>query len=280
MERKSPGTITTYSAGVRAYLRWCEQTGTTPDLAKENVQDFIADLLDGGAEAATAHARLKGVRRFSAWLAEEKITADDPLTGMHSPKLDTKVVKALDEDQLKALIKACKGQRLGDKRDEAIIRLMIDTGARAAEVVGLQTTDVDLNREPVVIRRGKGGKGRIVPISAATTVAIDRYLWTRRNHLLADSGPLWVGAQNGKTFGYYGLDYTLKARAKAAGIEGFHCHLLRHTMATRWKAARGSDDGLMAIAGWSSRAMIDRYAGAAAASRAADEARSLALGDL
>jgi hypothetical protein len=53
-----------------------------------------------------------------------------------------------------------------------------------------------------------------------------------------------------------------------------------HSFATRWKAAQGSDDGLMAIAGWSSRTMIDRYTGAAAAGRAADEARALGLADL
>jgi integrase/recombinase XerD len=87
-----------------------------------------------------------------------------------------------------------------------------------------------------------------------------------------------VGGGGGKTFGYHGLDGALKQRAQAAGIEGFHAHLMRHTFATRWKRHAGSDDGLMAIAGWSGRAMIDRYAGAAVAERAAEEARRLGLG--
>ena len=156
---------------------------------------------------------------------------------------------------------------------------MAETGARASEVVGLQTADVDLERGLVTIRRGKGGKGRVVPIGPQTGVAIDRYLRARRAHRLAETAALWLGG-GGKTFGYHALDDALKARAGLAGIEGFHCHLLRHTFATRWKAARGSDDGLMAVAGWSSRTMIDRYAGAAAAQRAADEARDLGLGDL
>jgi integrase/recombinase XerD len=90
---------------------------------------------------------------------------------------------------------------------------------------------------------------------------------------------LWLGAHS-NGFAYFGLNDTLKDRAREAGIEGFHLHLLRHTFATRWKAARGSDDGLMAVAGWSNRSMIDRYAGAAAADRAAAEARTLNLGDL
>jgi len=278
-ERKATGTIKTYGDGVKAFLRWCATTGITPELTKVNAQAFVADILDRGAEAATAHGRLKGLRLFSAWLAAEGELDVDQLAGMRSPRIDHKVVNALTEDQLKRLIKACAGQGLTDRRDEALVRLMMETGARAAEVVGLQTSDVDLARSQVIIRRGKGGKGRVVYIGPQTGIAIDRYLRARRSHRLADTGPLWVGG-GGKTFGYHGLDGALKARARAAGIEGFHAHLLRHTFATRWKAARGSDDGLMAVAGWSSRAMIDRYAGAAAEQRAADEARSLGLGDL
>jgi site-specific recombinase XerD len=280
-ERKAPATVELYGGSVRVFLRWCEETGTEPELTKVTVQAFIAYMLDGGAEAATAHARLKGLRRFSAWLASEGEIDEDPLLGLRSPKIDQKVVNALSEDQLKLLIKACHGKELNDRRDEAIVRFMLETGARAGEVVGLQTTDVDLGRGLVTIRRGKGGKGRVVPIGPQTGLAIDRYLRAsaRRSHRLANAGPLWLGSL-GKTFGYNAMQGALKTRAHAAGIEGFHMHLLRHTFATRWKAARGSDDGLMAVAGWSSREMIDRYSGAAVAGRAADEARTLGLGDL
>jgi integrase/recombinase XerD len=83
-ERKSPGTVKTYSAGVEGFLRWCQSTGTQPELTKPTVQAFVASVLDGGAEAATAHARLKGVRLFSAWLADEKEIDEDPLEGMRS----------------------------------------------------------------------------------------------------------------------------------------------------------------------------------------------------
>ena len=55
---------------------------------------------------------------------------------------------------------------------------------------------------------------------------------------------------------------------------------MRHTAATRWLRAGGSEGGLMAIAGWSTRDMIDRYTGASASERAADEARGLGLGEL
>jgi integrase len=277
-ERKSPATIKCYRDGARSYLRWCESSGNEPLLSKASAQAWIAEMLGNGAEGSTAKARAKGLRRFCAWLVAEGEIAENPMDGVAAPKVDTKVTPALSEDQLKRLLKACSGKDWRDRRDEAIVRLMLETGARASEVVGLQTADVDLDRELVTITRGKGGKGRVVPIGPQTVLALDRYLRARRSRGRGDGGPLWVGA--GGSFGYYGLSGALKARARAAGVEGFHLHLLRHTFATRWKAAQGSDDGLMAVAGWSSRSMIDRYAGAAAAQRAADEARALGLGDL
>ena len=90
---------------------------------------------------------------------------------------------------------------------------------------------------------------------------------------------MWVG-DRGKGFSYDGLYVALRYRAQIAGIERFHPHLLRHTAATRWLAAGGSEGGLMAVAGWARRDMIDSYTAATAADRAAVESRGLALGDL
>ena len=278
-ERKAAGTIKTYSDGITAFLRWCEAAGTPAELTKTTVQAFIADLLANGAEAATARARQLALKRFVAWLVDEGELDADPLLGMKQPQLDRKVVEALTDDELRGLIKACQGKSLKDRRDEALVRLMAETGMRAGEVIGMQTTDVDLQRGLVTVRRGKGGRGRTVPFSIQTSTAIDRYLRARRTHRLADTGPLWVGG-GGKTFGYYGLNTSLKERAQAAGIKRFHLHLLRHTAATRWLRAGGSETGLMAVAGWSTRGMIDRYTGASASERAAAEARGLNLGEL
>lgn len=278
-ERKSPQTVKSYGDGVRGFLRWCEDNHHTPALERALVTGYVADLLDGGAEAATARARQLGVRRFSAWLAEEGEIDADPLLGLKAPKLDTKVTESLTDDELRGLLKACAGKDFRDRRDDAIIRLMLETGARAGEVVALGVADVDLPRGVVTIRRGKGGKGRIAPIGAHTARAIDRYLRARRTHRLADTPALWLG-DRGKQLAYYGLRDTLAYRAELAGIKGFHPHLMRHTAASRWLAAGGSEGGLMAVAGWSRRDMIDRYTAATASERAAAEARTLNLGEL
>ncbi len=204
---------------------------------------------------------------------------DNPLQNLNPPKLDTKVVEALTDEQLKALIKACAGKEFLDRRDEAVVRLVSETGLRAGELLAMTLDDIDLQREIATVRRGKGGKGRVVPFGPQTGAAIDRYLRARKSHRLSDGPTLWLGG-GGQGFKYHGLDAAIKRRAQAAGIDNFHMHLLRSTAATRWLRAGGSEQGLMAVAGWSTRSMLDRYTSASAAERATAEARGLGLGDL
>lgn len=280
-ENKAPGTIKSYGDGVALFLRWCDTEGIPAELTKDNVQEWIGDLLAGGGESSSAVARQKGVRQFAKWLAREGELAADPLEGLQRPKQFVKVVPALTDVELRALLDACKGTALKDRRDEACIRLMAETGMRAAELLGLSVDDVDLDRSLATIRKGKGGKGRVVPFGPQTGAALDRYVRTaRRERRLIAGGPFWVGVGGASTFGYHGLNLSLKARAERAGIAGFHIHRLRHTAATRWLSKGGSEQGLMAVAGWSTRAMIDRYTGASASERAAVEARTLNLGEM
>lgn len=284
-QRKSPQTLRTYGEGVRQYLTWCLANDVEP-MTRSSLNLFTAALLDGGAAASTARSRQLGVRRFAAWLAEEGEILADPFLGVKSPKLDETVIEPLSADELKALLKACvppkdaePKEAMRHRRDEGMIRLMLETGMRAGEVVALQLDDLDLGEGLVTVRRGKGGKGRVVPFGPEAALALDRYLRMRRTHRLAASNDVWLG-DRGKGFSYDALHKTLRLRADAAGIEGFHPHRLRHTAAHRWLAAGGSESGLMAVAGWTRPDMLMRYTKAQASARAAEEARRLNLGDL
>ena len=277
--RKSPSTVAAYTTGVRLFLAWCAEEGVPAELTRRSVNAWIAHLLDAGAESATAATRQLAVRRFSRWLAEEDEIPADLLMGLKTPKVDTKVTPRLTDEQLRALLAACAGKTFRDRRDTALLRLMLETAARAGEVIALQVADVDLGRGLAVVRRGKGGEGRIVPFGPQTARDLDRYLRMRKTHALASTPALWLG-ENSHGFSYAGLHRTLTKRAQAAGIEGFHPHVLRHTAAQRWLSAEGSEGGLMAIAGWRRREMLDRYTRATAGERAAEEARKLNLGDI
>jgi integrase/recombinase XerD len=279
-ERKSPATLTSYGKGIRSFLKWCEENDRPALLDRATVIAFTAGLLDDGLDANTVKSRQGAVRRFSAWLAAEGEIESDQLIGIRPPKLDQRIIEPFTDTEIKALLKACAtGDTFLARRDEALVRVMVECGLRAGEAISMTVDDVDLMAGSAVIRRGKGGRGRVVPFGPQTVRAIDRYMRARRTHKLASAPPVWLGGQS-KNFGYDALYLALGARAKAAGLEGFHPHRLRHTAAHRWLAAGGSEGGLQAIAGWSSPAMLTRYTRARASDRAADEARKLNLGDL
>jgi integrase/recombinase XerD len=287
-ERKSPATIKSYHDAVAGYLTWCAETGTdaatTTTLNRAAAGAFLVSLLDAGAAPATARSRYTGLRRFGAWLLDEGETDADPLGGMKPPKLDTAVIDPLSEDELRALVAACADKRFGEfcaLRDVALVRLMAETGIRAGETADLAAADVKWREGTALVRRGKGGKGRVVPFGTTTATALERYeRRARREHrLAADPEASYFLGDRGKAFGYDALHRALAKRAALAGLEGFHPHRLRHTAAHRWLAAGGSESGLMAVAGWSRPDMLARYTAAKASERAADEARGLNLGD-
>lgn len=278
-ERKAPATLTSYRAGVTAYLGWCASTGAPAVIDRRQVQAWVAALMDGGAEPSTAQNRQLAVKRFSAWLTEENEQGPDPLLGLKPPKLSEKLIEPLTEEELGRLLKACQGKEFRDVRDMAIVRLMAETGLRAGEAIGLELDDLDLGAGLVTIRKSKTGRGRVVHIGPKTAQALDRYLRLRRTHKLAGRPAVWLGERS-QGLGYTGLWNALGRRAAMAGIDRFHPHLFRHTAASRWLTAGGSEGGLMAQAGWTQRAMLDRYSRATASARAAEEAKKLGLGDL
>jgi site-specific recombinase XerD len=275
---KSDNTVRNYVTGVRAFLRWAEDQDRGTDLALDRpaVAAFTGWLLASGAESQTVYSRYRALRYFSKWLAAEGETERDLLLGTTPPKVDAKVVRSLTVDEAAALLKACEGRGFRERRDTAILQFMLSTGTRADETVSLQLADIDLRHGVATIRRGKGGKGRKVPLGPRTIAALDRYLRARRLHKHAASPSLWLGIA-GPSLSYAGLWKTLRGRAGAAGIDGFTPHMLRHTFAVRWKRARGSNEGLKSIAGWKTDKMIGRYIEDVAAELAAEEAKHLGI---
>lgn len=279
-ERKSPKTVATYAEGVLAFLAWSQRAGVPPTLDVPTVNRFVVDLLDAGQSASTAKSRQLSVRRLSAWAAEEGELERDRLAGLRPPRLDEKPVVPLSVAELQALLGTCASKSFCDRRDEAIIRVLAETTVRAQELLAMTVSGTDVRGGVAVIDRGKGGKGRRVPFSVFAARAVDRYKRLRSHHRLAETDRLWLG-DRGHSFAYSGLRMMLHDRGARAGIgRPVHAHLFRHTAATRWLEAGGSQDGLMAIAGWSTPAMLHRYVKATAESRAAAEASRLNLGEL
>lgn len=171
-------------------------------MRRTSLQTWITDILDAGRSPSTARIRQQAVRRYAAWLTAVGHLDDAPFQGMRSPKLDQPVVDPLTVAELRALLQTCQFEAADDAlavrplrhvRDEAIIRLMAETGIRLSEVIALTARDLDLVAGLVTIRRGKGGRGRVIPVGGATTMAIRSYLALRAIQSHAGREELWLG---------------------------------------------------------------------------------------
>jgi len=283
-EGKSAHTIAAYQSAVRQYAQWCDRTGTQPDLTRGQCERFGSAALDGrdglrAADPATVEVRVTALRGLSAYLAGEGVIPRDDLRDLRPPKRRRKVIPKITETQLAALYAACKGSDFAARRDMAAVRLLATCGLRVDELLSLTTDDIDLPGRRARIRKAKGGSWRVVPLTGPTAEALAWYLRVRGGHRLAGTPALWLGQGGRATWGYAGCSRALTRRAEAAGITGFHAHRLRHSWAASWLEKGGSEQGLMLMAGWRGREMVDRYTQDAAAERAIEEARRLADGD-
>ena len=278
-ERKSAHTVRTYTAGLSAYITWCEREGRPVDLDPRPVKEFTAAMLSAGAEAATAKSRQRGVRRFSAWLADDQDRAD-PLAALKPPKLDQKIPAFVDTDQMAALLATCRTRTFHDLRDRAIISLMAESMVRSDELLSMTVAGVSVRARTARVERGKGGKGRVTAYSAQTARDLDRYIRARTQHRLASEPWLWLPVKRSARdhLTYDGLYTTLRRRAEAAGFR-LHPHMLRSTGAIAWRHKGGSVTSLMALGGWADISMVQQYVKAAENDIAIEEARRLFDGE-
>lgn len=277
-ERKSASTIKNYTAAVRAYTRWCTEHDRPHPLERHAFAAYMAALVEEGLYGdSTMAIRHMGVRRFAAWVAAEE-RVENELLLVTGPKIDDKVVQPLTDEEIASLIRACQGTRFRDRRDEAIVRVFAESGPRASDLLSMTISGTSI-KDGTAVLRGKGGGERMIAFGPKTAHSLDRYLRMRKAHASAGTDAFWLGDRN-RGFSYGGLYKAMAERAEDAGIAGFHMHRLRHAWTDRWLDRGGSEGGLMALAGWKNRKMIDRYGKARAARRALDEARRLDLGDL
>jgi site-specific recombinase XerD len=276
-ENKSPRTVQSYTEAVRRLHDFLTGRGmpvAVASITREHVEAFMEDQLSRLA-ASSARSRYASLRQFFRWAIEDGERTDSPMPS-RPPKVPDQPVPVLSEEELRALLRTVdKDTSFYGRRDSAVLRLFIDTGARLSEVANLTVEDVNLDAGTVNFL-GKGGSIRINPLGSKSIRSLDRYLRSRGN-LAEHSARLWLG-RSGKLTSY-GIAEMVKRRAAQAGIGEIHVHQLRHSAAHYLRLAGADDDAVLRLMGWRDRSMLHRYGASAADHRAREVHKRLSPGD-
>ena len=277
-EGKSERTVVIYGQAIKFFSAWLEAQGrpaTVDELNRPAVREWLAQLADVN-EPSTVKTRYKGLFRFCGWLVDEDELEENPMKTLSPPEPTSKPVPVLSDVELVALMKTCAGKDFRDRRDEAIIRLLLDCGLRVSELCELAVDGVDLDQGMAVVK-GKGRKVRPIYFGARTTRAIDRYLRVRARERWAHLDALFI-TQRGP-LSPDGARERMTVRGTQAGITDLHPHRFRHTWAHDFLMNGGQERDLKRLAGWSSDVMLERYGASAADARAKAAAQRMKRGD-
>jgi len=218
-----------------------QNIGAWASVDRTHVRACLADLHRHGLSPRTIARTVTILRGLYRFLLSEGMASADPTAGLESPRGSLRLPHALSPAEVDTLLACSRGTTPRAMRDEAMIELLYATGMRVSELVGLRTSDVNLE-VGYVSPVGKGSKTRIVPVGEVGQDKLARYLGPPRQALLSGrTSPHVFISNRGNAMTRQRFWQILRAYARAAGItRPFSPHTLRHSFATHL-LARGAD---------------------------------------
>lgn len=231
----NPRSIAWYQDQIMAYLGWLATRHDAGDFCDPaRVDAFLAHERARNLANSTIRARHRGLSIWFAWLVRRKYLRKkhNPMRKVDRPSVAEKKIRYVTLETFTRLRRSIAGETWLDDRDRAILSLMMFSGLRVSEVVGLAPADVDVARRLVSVRDGKGGKDRDVPCAEDFATAHVRYLMRRP----AYAGPeLFVGHDGHAgvrgPLTDNGIRQMLRRRCARAGLDYYSPHAFRHGFA-------------------------------------------------
>ena len=230
----SDNTLEAYRRDLLKLARWqAVRNQTLLSAGRQDLLALLAHEVAGGKSPRSLSRYLSGYRQFYRWLARESLIGEDPTVLIESPKLGRGLPKALNEDQVEALLQAPDTRRVLGLRDRTMLEMMYATGLRVSELTGLQIANLNLN-QGVVRVLGKGAKERLVPFGEEAQRWLSQYLDTGRPDLLKGVQSPFVFVTSRKSaLTRQAFWHVVRRHAVRAGIhKTISPHMLRHSFAT------------------------------------------------
>jgi len=227
----STTTIRTYRSVFSTFSPWFEQRfgeAPVPGAVTESAIRAWRDQLHGEGKAVAT------IQRHLSVLRSYLIAAGRPVPFVEAPTEVSRGPRALAKADVARIVHAAERERLDggrrptDIRDEALVKLLVETGLRVAETVGLDMRDLELGpRHGWLTVRGKGNKTRRVPLSSRARPALTAYCQAR-----VDNNPALFVSQKGNRLSVHAAWAIVKRVAADAHVDATP-HQLRHSFAVR-----------------------------------------------
>lgn len=218
----------------RGRMRWGQVTAADLDAV-------MLDLAEVGLSRNSLTSYAWSIRTFTRWLLDQGRVIINPADDLRVPDEDEVPLppNPLTEGQVAALFASVPQVGVINLRIRLHLAVLYDAGLRNAEAVHLDLSDLDLDADTILVREGKGGKTRLLPLMEGTRVAATAYLALRRELLRGpDHGALFL-SHTGRRLGGHWIQRWMKRAGPRLGFEA-HPHLLRHSIAVHL-LRRGED---------------------------------------
>src|SRR5262245_21503603 len=229
------------------FIRWAEGRGRWDwrAVGESDLRAFLIHLQkEHRADQPLASGTVKhwfiAALSFFRWLHRGGHILHDPGAGIPLPKEERHLPRVLNESEMKLLIESADVSTAIGLRDRALMETLYATGIRHRECWKLNLYDVHLRARRLMVRSGKGGKDRIVPMTENAAYWIERYLCEARGALSAGyakkkappppTQALWL-ARTGYRLSYHMIEQIIKGYARELNLR-INVHGFRHSCAT------------------------------------------------
>ena len=245
-------TLLAYARDLRAYSEWLSGKGLDLMTAcQSDVEAYIISLDADGLSRATRARRLSAIRQFYRFAFEERWRADNPAVRIKGPAKEKRLPTTLTEEEVDRLLASARefGRESDRVRNTCLMELLYATGMRVSELVTLPISSARGDPRMLLVK-GKGGKERMVPLSAPARKALadwlavlDETAEVERTKSGAQPSPfLFPSRSKAGHLTRHRFYMLIKELAAASGVSPSKVtpHTLRHAFATHL-LARGAD---------------------------------------
>jgi len=250
----SENTIYWYQRHLDAFKSFSETPSFYAYVRPDTIRSFLRYCIESGLKDNTVHGRYRALRAFFNWMEREELITSNPMSKVDEPRTADVIINTFTDVELKRFFAVIDRTTFAGLRDYTLFSLLLDTGIRISEALGIKQKNVFLSAGHLYVT-GKGRKERMVPFGVKTFALLQQYM-----ALVEGMDMLFINEYNGP-LSRKNVDDRIKKYGKLAGITDVRlsAHTFRHTFAISYLRNEGDSRHLKEILGHTSHKMVEVY---------------------